>query len=108
MTREEAKMELMSIYGSLSSNKQIAIDTLLEQEPCIVINGCDMRANNVGVMPPVTPIPDNATNGDMIKAIFPNTEIMITDERVFLRDGTIVMIYPLTWWNTPYQKGGKE
>lgn len=34
MTREEAKMELMSIYGSLSSNKQIAIDTLLEQEPC--------------------------------------------------------------------------
>lgn len=33
MTREEAKMELMSIYGSLSSNKQIAIDTLFEQEP---------------------------------------------------------------------------
>jgi hypothetical protein len=55
-----------------------------------------------------TYIPDNATNGDVIKAMFPNTEIMITDERVFLRDGTIVMIYPLTWWNAPYQKGGKE
>jgi len=34
MKREQAKMELMSIYGSLSSDKQIAIDTLLEQEPC--------------------------------------------------------------------------
>lgn len=52
-----------------------------------------------------TPIPDNATNGDVIKVMFSNTEIMITDERVFLRDGTIVMIYPLTWWNAPYQKG---
>jgi hypothetical protein len=51
-----------------------------------------------------TPISDNATNGDVIKDMFPNTEIMITDERVFLRDGTIVMIYPLTWWNAPYQK----
>ena len=55
-----------------------------------------------------TPIPDNATNGDVVKTMFPNTEIMITDERVFLRDGTIVMIYPLIWWNSPYQKGGKE
>lgn len=55
-----------------------------------------------------TPISDNATNGDVIKVMFSNTEIMITDERVFLRDGTIVMIYPLTWWNAPYQKGGKE
>ena len=55
-----------------------------------------------------TPIPDNATNGDVIKTMFPNTEIMITDGKVFLRDGTIVMLYPLTWWNAPYQKGGKE
>ena len=55
-----------------------------------------------------TPIPDNATNGETIKAMFPNTEIMITDERVFLRDGTIVMIFPLRWWNAPYQKGKNE
>lgn len=62
---------------------------------------CEMaRALRLG-----TPIPDNATNGDVIKVMFSNTEIMITDERVFLREGTIVMIYPLTWWNAPYQKG---
>ena len=34
MDRERAKIELMQIYGSLSSNKQMAIDTLLEQESC--------------------------------------------------------------------------
>lgn len=55
-----------------------------------------------------TPIPDNATNGDVIKVMFSNTEIMITDERVFLRDGTIVMIYPLIWWNSQYRKGDNE
>ena len=66
-----------------------------------------MRDYGVKAIRHGTPIPDNATNGDVIKAMFPNTEIMITDERVFLRDGTIVMIYPLTWWNAPYQKGGK-
>lgn len=49
-----------------------------------------------------------ATNGDMIRAMFSNMEIMITDEKVFLRDGTIVVIYPLIWWNSPYQKGNKE
>ena len=54
-----------------------------------------------------TLVPDDPTNGDVIKAMFPNMEIMITDERVFLRDKTIVMIYPLSWWNVPYQKGGK-
>lgn len=32
MDREQAKMELMQIYGSLSSEKQIAIDTLLEDK----------------------------------------------------------------------------
>ena len=32
MDRERAKIELMQIYGSLSSEKQMAIDTLLEEE----------------------------------------------------------------------------
>ena len=31
MDRERAKIELMQIYGSLSSEKQMAIDTLLEE-----------------------------------------------------------------------------
>ena len=37
-----------------------------------------------------TPIPDNATNGDVMKIVFP--KIGVYDE----------------WYDEPYQKGGKE
>ena len=35
MTIEQAKSELMQIYGALSPNKQQAIDTLIKMEPRI-------------------------------------------------------------------------
>ena len=34
MTIEQAKSELMQIYGALSPNKQVAIDTLVKIQPC--------------------------------------------------------------------------
>ena len=50
-----------------------------------------------------TPIPENATNGDVIKALFePNwirrMDDVVREEYEFDAD----------WWNAPYQKGGKE
>ena len=79
-------------------------DNGIQDNEIAVDDVCEMaRALRLG-----TPMPDNVTNGDIIKAMFPNTEIMITDERLFLRYGTIVMIYQLIWWNSQYQKGGKE
>ena len=50
-----------------------------------------------------TPLPDNATNGDVIKALFkPNwirrMDDVVREEYEFNKD----------WWNSPYQKGGKE
>ena len=42
-----------------------------------------------------TPILDNSTNGDVIMAIFPNEHDFETD-------------FDEEWWNSPYQKGGKE
>ena len=56
--------------------------------------------------------PDNATNGDLIKAMFPNA--LRSD--YFENDTTIIylqdeneseMVVPEDWWNAPYQKGGK-
>ena len=58
------------------------------------------------------PIPDNATNGDVIKAMFEVTEEHFYDE------DRMVDVYGLDrtddpstfyadWWNAPYQKGGK-
>ena len=47
------------------------------------------------VMQNGTPIPDNATNGEIIKALFPNEHDFETD-------------FDEEWWNSPYQKDGKE
>ena len=46
-----------------------------------------------------TPIPDNATNGDVVQMIFPDKDNF--------NDGYGCYFYK-TWWDEPYQKGGKE
>ena len=49
-----------------------------------------------------TPIPDNATNGQVIQTLFKPNRVertnVIVEEYTFNND----------WWNAPYQKGGKE
>lgn len=46
-----------------------------------------------------TPIPDNATNGDMIKALFSETAEITGEFGVFFED---------RWWNAPYKRGKTE
>ena len=57
-----------------------------------------------------TPISDNATNGDVIKAMFLNADIEIHNITVYvifdMRSN--VISFDLDWWNALYQKGGKE
>ena len=60
-------------------------------------------------------IPDNATNGDMIKALFPNALIYVdtTLKKVWFcvyedkddEDFDKHVTFPLDWWNAPYKKG---
>ena len=55
------------------------------------------------------PIPDNATNGDMIKTVF---NVNVEDDfcqsiGIKLNDSNYVQ-FNKGWWNAPYQKGGKE
>ena len=45
-----------------------------------------------------TPIPDNATNRDVIKAIFSETLDNFCERTTWEWN---------RWWNAPYQKGGK-
>ena len=45
-----------------------------------------------------TPIPDNATNGDVIKAMFDEVEYELIRDKIL----------DSSWWNIPYQKGGAE
>ena len=54
-----------------------------------------------------TPIPDNVTNGDVIMSMFPNANVYEHN------GGATYSVnneynFNATWWNAPYQKGGKE
>lgn len=57
-----------------------------------------------------TPLSDNATNGDMIKAIFSDTVLNYngTEFKVRVNDDNghnIMQIYA-DWWDSPYKKEG--
>ena len=56
------------------------------------------------------PISDNATNGDVIKAMFPNIVVEEQSKDLFIVFNMDFQGTPFykTWWNAPYQKGGKE
>lgn len=53
-------------------------------------------------------IPDNATNGDVIKAMFPNLKITKMNDSVSVMGEYYEFnnFYPFDFWNAPYQKGG--
>ena len=50
-------------------------------------------------------LPDNPTNGDMIKAMFNCMVIDITNGKVYVEK--IYFPFNEDWWNAPY-KGGEE
>ena len=57
-----------------------------------------------------TPLPDNATNGDVIKAIFPDAENIRMDNGLPLN---FVLEFELhrnykDWWNAPYKAGDTD
>lgn len=57
---------------------------------------------------PAIPIPEGATNGDVIKALFPRikTKKFTTFLRVIEGEEYIPMTYD--WWNAPYKRGETE
>ena len=54
-------------------------------------------------------IPNGATNGDVIKTIFPNIEIEgIGGEIKCIATKGGTSYFALDWWNAPYKKGRAE
>lgn len=55
-------------------------------------------------------IPDNATNGDVIKAIFPHYDVEIDEHKGYVRIfyDDFYTTYPLRWWNAPYKREGEQ
>lgn len=52
--------------------------------------------------PTVLTIPDNPTNGDMIKAMFPNEHIDLREVTVWV--GNEKMSFTRKWWNAPWKR----
>ena len=52
----------------------------------------------------MTIIPSNATNGDVIKVMFPHYDIEIEEHKGYVRVfyENFYTTYPLRWWNAPY------
>ena len=50
------------------------------------------------------PLPDNATNGDIIKAIFP--EVFVTNCKLVDKVG--YFNFDTDWWNSPYKENIKD
>ena len=50
------------------------------------------------------PLPEQATNGDMIKAMFPNVEVKEKNNgyEVYFGIGTAIQFFNHQWWNAPY------
>ena len=49
-----------------------------------------------------TPIPDNATNGDMIKLLFPKIDKY---NNMLLEEHKTNVLFDDKWWNAPYKRG---
>ena len=82
----------------------LTYDAILEREQLAICNDNDIYK----WIKNGTPIPDNATNGDVIKAMFDVKEVDTCNKYAvhFPEEGSHYFFKG--WWNAPYQKGGKE
>lgn len=61
-------------------------------------------------------IPDNATNGDVIKAMFPDARIDYHEKSVLVDAYVIVFLkgcdtcqdYSYSWWSAPFREEAKQ
>ena len=88
-------------------------ETLKEVNRCgLFLNPRD-KENLVNSIKHGTPIPDNATNGDMIKALFPCLEKYEYEELymhgiALAGNDNRVTWFANEWWNSPYKRGETE
>lgn len=68
--------------------------------------------NTVFMIANGTPIPDNATNGDFIKVMFPKawkSNYIDSDNKCTLYiDDDYELEVDIDWWNAPYKRGNEN
>lgn len=55
-----------------------------------------------------TPLSSDATNGDMIKAMFPNAEISYGLNGIVGVKFIHMTVFDLDWWNVPYKTADRS
>lgn len=68
--------------------------------------GVDFHKHILKTLQNGTPIPDNATNGDVIKTMFPNLQLYSDFAYWDVDLGDTHISVDKKWWNSPY-KGGE-
>ena len=48
--------------------------------------------------------PDNVTNGDVLKALFPNGHMSVGNKNIYYNFGDGYIQCHKDWWNSPYGK----
>ena len=99
MTKEELTRNLKYTEEKHRNDKVNTFDTNISM----------MCSDVLKVLENCIEIPNGATNGDMIKTIFPNIEIEgIGGEIKCIATQNGTSYFALDWWNAPYKKGGEE
>ena len=88
---------------------QIVID-IDEKEYKRIIKGNWIGEAMAEIIENGTVLPDNPTNGDMIKAMFPNLAYKdgSQTERLFDSEDLVVGDLFNDWWNAPYERSADE
>lgn len=71
---------------------------------------CDTCVNLIRateMVKPVLAFPENPTNGDMIRTVFPNASIEVRNISVYVDLGNIVG-FSRRWWDAPYEQRGEQ
>ena len=88
--------ECLQSMADLEWNKQVGSSKGLEDAIDIIYDTPTVNA---------IVIPDNATNGDVIKALFPNEELF---EQGYASTYYGCMRFDTDWWNAPYKELNNE
>lgn len=70
----------------------------------------DLLQGKIEGMPKVVVIPDNTTNGDVIKTLFPSDagELDMSKSHLMYAGLDYIQEFRKDWWNAPYKKEVEE
>ena len=100
MTRKEIIRNLKYTKEKHKNDKLFTFDTDISA----------MCSDVLDVLNRCVEIPDNATNGDVIKAMFGVREVDMSNTYCvrFPEEEDYCHYFFKGWWNAPYKKGGKD